>query len=99
MINPTSGKITGAGAVVSLATGLSSVLRAKWIQVVTPSSNTGTARIGGPEVTGSTTGFPLPGNWSGMLFPPVSELSEIYDLAKINVYVAMGDELDFIVGG
>ena len=97
MITPTSGKISGASSVVALSTGITGVTRAKWVGVQT-GANSNVILIGGPEVTASV-GFPIPANYAGQFFPPISELSELYDLTKIMVYVKSGDTLNFMVGG
>ena len=105
MITPTSIKITGASAVVALSSGAPTPtgftagvpLRAKWVQILAPSSNGNNVLIGGAEVT-SSVGFALvPGQFQ--FCPPVSELGELYDLSKMMAYVHSGDVLEVLYGG
>ena len=95
MINPRSITITGTNAVVPLS---ATALTAKWVQVVTPAANGASVFIGGPEVAAGV-GFEIPKGWAGQLFPPISELLELYDLSQINVYISTGDKLDVLYGG
>jgi len=95
MINPRSITITGASAVVPLS---ATALTAKWVQVVTPGNNSNSVFIGGPEVAANV-GFEIPKGWAGQLFPPISELLELYDLSQIKAYISTGDRLDVLYGG
>jgi hypothetical protein len=98
-------KITGASAVVSLASGSPALagqtattpISAKWVQVTTPPANTGNVLVGGSEVS-SSVGLPIPPGWAGDFLPPLAEFAAFYDLSQINAYVASGDVLTVIYG-
>jgi len=99
-------KITGAGAVVALSSGSPALsgftaghqLRAKWVQITTPPTNSAQILVGGAEVT-STVGYPIPVGWSGQFLPMVSDDAEWYDLSEHNVYAANGDVVHILYGG
>ncbi len=87
--------ITVTGNVVPLS---ATRLAAKFVQAVTAAANSANVLIGGNEVT-SSVGFPLPPNFAGQMLPPISEISEFYDLSLINAYLASGDVLYLLYGG
>ncbi len=99
-MTPVSGQIIGTGAVVRLSTAFPTqplVPKGKWINYQAKSDNSNPALIGGAEVT-STVGFPIyPGATN--FDPPVSELTDFYDLTTIFVFVAAGDVLYVRFGG
>ena len=107
-------KITGTGAVVRLSTGLPAIsgytspnpLFGKFVQVTTPPANLANVNIGGTEVTAPTVspatagvGFPIPPGWAGQTLPPISDLTDYYDLSNIYVGIASGDVLNILYGG
>jgi hypothetical protein len=76
-------------------------LKCKWLQVVTPPSNTSQVDFGGVEVAHTDSplvdvGLPIPAGWSGQMLPPIAELFEFYDLSTMYVYVAAGDVVYFL---
>ena len=93
MENPKSITLTGAAAVVPLA----SAGGAKWVRLYAPSGNSGDVLVGGSEVS-SSAGFPIP-KGTGILMPPSAEPFSFYDLATINAYIASSDELCILYGG
>lgn len=96
MILHTLADITGDGAAHALSA--TSPFYAKWVQIVTPNSNSASIRIGGVN-TSSSRGLPIPSGWAGMLLPPVAEISEFYDLSQIYYYAAANDKLYVLYGG
>lgn len=83
-------------------------LQAKWVQCVTPPSNALVVNFGGPgdsitapTASPSTTGrgFPIPVGWAGQMLPPVSEVTDWYDLNNIFCAAASGDVLYILYGG
>lgn len=73
-------------------------MRAKWVQQLAASGNgAGVVLIGGPEVS-ATVGFPLVAG-QFQFCPPISELSEFYDLSKMFAYVPSGSILEVYYGG
>jgi hypothetical protein len=101
-----SATITGTSAAVKLATAApvpsgyvaGTSLMAKWVQVTTPNTNASQVRVGGVEVS-SSVGYAIPVGWSGQFLPPISDVSDFYDLNVIYVYVATGDVLEVLYGG
>lgn len=68
--------------------------RARWVLFQTPSTNTGTARIGDANVT-TTRGEIIPGT-SGIFWPPIGDQkdpTQFYDLTKLYYNVASSDKL------
>lgn len=101
-----SANYVGTGAAVTVASifGVSApsatnpgAMFAKWLQITTPSGNAAVVRVGGPEVS-STVGYRIPTGWAGQFLPPISEISSFYHLERVYIYVAVGDQVDFLVG-
>jgi hypothetical protein len=95
MINPKSLTITGTAAAVALS---ATELKAKWVQITTPSGNSAQIRIGDSTVTASV-GYPIPVGWAGMFLPPIAEEFAFYDLSQVYVYAATGDFVHVLFGG
>lgn len=109
-----SGSITGTGARVALSTLLPALpgyipgnsLQCKWVQVITPPTNSASVNFGGSEVTPVTlspatkgVGFPIPVGWAGQLCPPIAELTDWYDLSNMFIAPVSGDVVYILYGG
>ena len=95
MINPKSLKITGTAAAVALS---ATELKAKWVQITTPSGNAAQIRIG-DSTTALNVGYPIPVGWAGMFLPPIAEEFAFYDLSQLYVYAATNDVVNVLYGG
>lgn len=86
--------IAGSNAVVNLgltaqANGFPLGATARWVQVV--ATGTGTARIGGAQVS-ATVGLPVIANGGSQFFPAISqgENPPPYNLNALNAYIPAG---------
>lgn len=95
MINPKSLIITGTASAVPLS---ATELRAKWVQITTPSGNSAQIRIG-DSTTKVNVGYPIPVGWAGMFLPPIAERFSFYDLSQLYVYAATNDVVNVLFGG
>ena len=95
MINPKALLITGSGAAVPLN---ATELKAKWVQITTPSGNSAQIRIGDSTTTVDL-GYPIPVGWAGMFLPPIAEEFSFYDLSQVYVYAARADLVHVLYGG
>lgn len=78
--------ITGTGETVALST--STTTRAKWIQIITPSTNSAAVYFGDSTVT-ATTGLPIAAG-AGYNTPACESCT--YTLSATYVYIANGDK-------
>lgn len=82
--------ITGDGATHAL--DVPSVVRAKWVQVLADSGNSGVVRIGGPDVTDSV-GLPLEKGKSIFYPQDHADQTSFYPLSSLHYNAANGDVL------
>lgn len=95
-----SGAVRGGGLqTLAAALGLGSTVKARAVQLIAASNNSGTPLIGGPnmnpgDASPSTagTGFPILAT-SPLYLPYSSVWTELYDFSQIYVYVNVGDVL------
>lgn len=99
-------KITGDGARHTFSSAIAAIFgvtepttgfQCKWLQGITPPTNSASVLIGGNEVS-STVGFPIPVGWAGQMLPPISEESSRYNLNQEWYYAATGDVLYCLMG-
>ncbi|HET9304862.1 MAG TPA: hypothetical protein VFO46_02435 [Candidatus Sulfotelmatobacter sp.] len=73
---------------------LATATKCKWLQIQAGLNNSGTVRYGDSS-TSSTVGLQAT-KGAGLLFRPIAEISEFYDLSQIYAWVATGDVLDVL---
>ena len=87
--------ITGESQIIPL---LNTSAKAKWMILKSPSTNSGSILLGGPEISPSPlSGYPLsPGDV--LYLPTVSDLFEFYQFKECFCYVPGGDVLNVLYG-
>lgn len=105
---PRSAKLTMTGSLQSFATALPLLagyvagksIQVRWVQVVTPNTNSANIYVGGAEVSATgPVGFPIPPGWAGQLFPvDGSDNTSYYELLGMFAVGTSGDVLELLFG-